>query len=87
MNEMTLSCRGNVSVAGCFLAYDLPLTDELQNIRSLRNWNQWVRYETFISKGLSGCKTYLFQSFPKLFCLSILEMVFLQIRLERYGRL
>lgn len=68
-------------------ACDPSLTEELQNIKSLRNWNQWVRYETFFSKGLGGCKTYLFQSFPKLLCLGILEMMFLQICLERDGRL
>lgn len=69
---------------GC-LACDLSLVEELQNIKSLGN--QWVRYDTFISKVFGCCKTYFLQSFPKLICLGVLEMMFLQIYLERSRRL
>lgn len=75
------------NILGSCLACDLSLTEELQNRKSLGNWNEWMRYETFISKGLGCCRTYRFQSFPKLLCLGILEMVFLQICLERGRRL
>ena len=73
-------------LGGC-LACGLSSTEELQNVKSLANGSKRVRYEIFISKGLGCCKTYLFQSFPELVCLGILEMVVLQICLERGRRL